>query len=194
MLAFALLGACSANADPNQVPSKMAKLQPSDGLVELRKLFAAGHVRAATQADIDAYHRIAQQVQPNGSQPLYLPMLIPDYTLVLIRPFKATPKMGEMTARQIIVPVGVGKNDDPNPLFGYYELATGRCNLPGTNCLGAPKVNEAWHSRSRRLSGMEPDNAALSEGEREDGNWAEGSKKDNTPEPSNGMLGQLPLD
>lgn len=66
MLAFALVGTCSANADPNQVPSKMANLQPSDGLVELRKLFAAGHVRAATQADIDAYHRIAQQVQPNG--------------------------------------------------------------------------------------------------------------------------------
>ncbi len=170
----------------------MARHQPGDGLIELRKLFAAGHVRAATQADIDGYVRAANAVLPPGSRPFSAGSMVPRYTLVLLRPFKITPQMGEMTARHIIVPAGAGKNDDPNPLFGYYEMATGRCNSPGSNCLGAPKMDEAWHARARRLSGVEPAKEALSDSERAADNWAETGKKTDTVERSNGPLGQLP--
>lgn len=192
LIALVLLGACSSGLGPgpNEVPEEMAMHQPSDGLFELRKLFAAGHVRAANQADIDTYISIAKQAQPAGSQPLFMPMLTTDYTLVLIRPFKATPQMGEMSARHIIIPVGVGKNDDPNPLFGYYDMATGRCNSPGTNCLGAPKMDAARHARARRLEGREPADRGFSDNERDAGNWAESGTKNDSPR-NHGPLEQL---
>jgi hypothetical protein len=150
LLALALLGACSSGTSPGEVPENMAKRQPRVGLADLRKLFTAGHVRAATQAEIDAYIKIAKQAQPAGSPPLHFSTLIPDFTLVLIRPFKVTPPMGMMQARNIIVPVSVGKNDDPNPLFSYYYVASGRCNVPASNCLGAPKLDAAWHPTAER--------------------------------------------
>jgi hypothetical protein len=196
LITLTLLAACSAPTVPaaNMVPESMALHQHGEGLIELRRLFAQGHVRAATQADIDAYLHIAQQVQPSGSQQLGLPVLIPDYTVVLLRPFKATLPMGLMSVRHIIVPAGVGKNDDPNPLFSYYYLETGRCNSPGAGCLGAPKMDAAWHARARRLSGMEPDRDALSESDRTDGNWADTGEKTDKPERPSGLTGQLPID
>lgn len=194
VVALALLSACSPGPGANEVPKAMAAHQPREGLTELRKLFAEGHVRAATQADIDAYVRVANAALPAGSRPFDAGSMIPHFTLVLIRPFKVTRQMGKMTARQIIVPVGVGKNDDPNPLFGYYDMATGRCNLPGSNCPGAPKMDAAWHARARRLSGKEPANEALSESERESGDWGTSGKappeKTRAPAP----LDRLPLE
>lgn len=178
LAALALLSGCDP-APVNRMPESMAAHQPEAGRTELGKLFAQGHVRAATRADIDAYLAIARRAQPAGSPALFTPDLVPDRALVLLKPFKVTPQMGNMTARSIIVPAGVGKNDDPNPLFNYYYLETGRCSAIGSNCAGAPKWTPELEERARRLSGLEPKKDGMDSTEREDGNWAappEGTK------------------
>lgn len=156
MLALALLGGCSL-APGDVLPESMAKHNSLDGQALLRQLIADGFVRPATQADIDAYTKVAVQAQPEGSGPLRTPSLMPDWTLVLLRPFKVQPDMGSLNTRQIIVPAGVGKNDDPNPLFNYYYLENGRCNVMGSNCLGAPKWSPELMERERRREGLKTD-------------------------------------
>jgi hypothetical protein len=160
----------------------MLRVQNLDGQTTLKRLFALGHLRAATQADVDAYNRAATTALPQGRPPYVDPWLEAPRAFVLLKPFKVTPDMGDLTLRQIIVPIGVAANDDPNPLFSYYFMADGRCNVLGGQCPGAPKYDAekvARENHDRMLREQEQAKAAaISDDERSEAHWADSGRKD----------------
>lgn len=182
LIALALLAACAPAED--EVPEGMLNAQMLDGQTTLKRLFAEGHLRAATQADVDAYNRAATLALPPGRPPYVDPWLEAPRAFVLLKPFKVTPDMGRLTLRSIIVPVGVEPNDDPNPLFGYYYIANGRCNVPGSQCPGAPKYDYDKVQREQYDRKQRDKEQAISADERSQSNWGDtGAAKDKPENP-----------
>lgn len=180
LIAFALLSACGPRAD--EVPEHMLRVQMPDGQATLKRLFAEGHLRAATQADVDAYNRAATTARPAGQPPYVDHWLEVPRAFVLLKPFKVTPDMGRLTLRSIIVPVGVEPNDDPNPLFSYYFIADGRCNVRGGQCPGAPKYDYEKVQREKYDRQQREKEQVISEDERSASNWGDSGKAPAKPE------------
>ncbi len=180
LLALALVSACSPG--PDEVPERMLQANMPDGRATLKRLFAEGHLRAATQADVDAYNRAASKALPPGSPPYVDYWLEAPQAFVLLNPFQVTPDMGFLTLRRIIVPASVERNDDPKGLFSYYFLADGQCTALGSQCPGAPRYDAekvARENHDRMLREQEQAKAAaLSDDERSEAHWAESGKKD----------------
>jgi hypothetical protein len=179
-IALTLLGACSPAED--EVPESMLSVQNIDGQATLRRLFADGHLRAATQADVDAYNRAATRALPEGRPPYVDHWLEAPRAFVLLKPFKVTPDMGYLTLRTIIVPAGVEPNDDPNPLFSYYFVADGRCNLLGGQCPGAPKYDYEKIQRERHDRQEREREQAIPDEERSADNWGDSGKTSEKPD------------
>lgn len=188
LIALALLSACSPRVD--EVPEHMLKVQTLAGQATLKRLFAAGHLRAATQADVDAYNRAATAARPSGRPPYVDPWLEAPRAFVLLKPFEVTPDMGYLTLRQIIVPAGVEPNNDPNPLFAYYFIADGRCNVLGGQCPGAPKYDYEKIQREKYDRQKREKEQAISEDERSEANWGDSGKAPEKPD-SPGPLERL---
>lgn len=180
LVALALLSACGPRVD--EVPEHMLRVQNLDGQATLKRLFAAGHLRAATQADVDAYNRAATMASPAGRPPYVDPWLEAPRAFVLLKPFEVTPDMGYLTLRQIIVPAGVELNNDPNPLFAYYFIADGRCNVLGGQCPGAPKYDYEKVQREKYDHVQRQKDQAISEDELSAGNWGDSDKATERPD------------
>ncbi|MFM5924336.1 MAG: hypothetical protein ACKOPG_09140 [Novosphingobium sp.] len=178
MIALALLSACSPRVD--EVPEHMLNAQMPPGQATLKRLFAKGHLRAATQADVDAYNRAATMALPVGRPPYVDHWLEAPRAFVLLKPFEVTPDMGYLTLRQIIVPVGVELDGKPSPLFTYYFIADGHCTALGGQCPGAPKYDYKKVLRERHDREQREIEQTISEGERDSGDWGDSGKK---PEP-----------
>lgn len=180
LIAVALLAACAPAED--EVPEGMLNAQMLDGQTTLKHLFAKGHLRAATQADVDAYNRAATQASPPGRPPYVDHWLEAPRAFVLLKPFKVTPDMGRLTLRSIIVPAGIGPNDDPNPLFSYYYIADGRCNVLGGQCPGAPKYDYDKVQREKYDRQQREKEQVISEDERSQSNWGDSGKATEKPD------------
>lgn len=180
VMALALLSACGPRVD--EVPQHMLDVQTSDGQKTLKRLFAEGYLRAATQEDVDSYNRAATLAMPSASSPYVDHWLEAPQAFVLLKPFKVTPDMGRLTLRQIIFPAGVELDGRPSPLFAYYFIADGHCTVLGGRCPGAPKYDAEKVARERYERKQREKEQAFTEDERSEGNWADSGKPTDRPE------------